>query len=76
MSRKIFHHRAEAGPELVVAFSPHALAVLLLCGLTMRSRITADPTGGMRRPMISSAWLSLLLESVVQNGPERSRARR
>jgi hypothetical protein len=34
------------------------------------------PSGGGRRLLVSAVWLSLLIGRVVQNGPERSRARR
>jgi len=73
MSRTIFRLRAEAG---LLSWHSAPLARGLSWVFRYAEQGHRRPTGGARRRMISSSWLSLLLESVVRNGPEPSRARR
>jgi hypothetical protein len=71
---KYFPSELRPGRKLVVAFSPRSLAI---CRCVLLPWIIGpDQREGGRGLMISTAWLSLLMGSVVQNGPERSRARR
>jgi hypothetical protein len=52
----------ELKPEKFVTFSPDSRVIELECKLVaLREQVHRRPAGGARQPLVSTAWLSLLL---------------